>query len=506
MKKALALILVLAMAMVFPAVSLNPDNSSEVPADATYKDTITINSGAINFADPFQTDNATHAKLYLSTHSRLLEKDIADNWKIVPGLAESYEWTSDSIIQFKLRDGVKFHNGETLTSDDVVFTFENILSLGNNAVKLNMIKNVEAVDSLTVSFTLESHNVDFLSLVSETFCSICNRKACEADAVDGPRIGTGPYYVTEFEPGDHVYTEKFKDYFGESPKTEHLYFVNIPEASTALIALQNGEIDISEIAPEDLDFVKEDNNIDYRQDLSNGDYYLAFNTSKGITADENLRLAIAYAVDIEDIVMFLGEGNEPASVHWGTSMYGYDNSIQPYERNLELAKEYLAKAFPDGNAKLTITCGNSLNAGIAQIIQANCKEIGLDIQVDTVEAAALTAMSKFSVAEHQAMIATIGWNSYGDDSRRAYYPNSNVNKSVLTDEEIMSLLDKASVEPDDATRQELYHKVQQICHEKCYYLPLAIGTNCYAFTKGLSGVQLAPNGRDNYSYAYIIES
>ena len=305
MKKALALILVLAMAMVFPAVSLNPDNSSEVPADATYKDTITINSGAINFVDPFQTDNATHAKLYLSTHSRLLEKDIADNWKIVPGLAESYEWTSDNIIQFKLRDGVKFHNGETLTSDDVVFTFENILSLGNNAVKLNMIKNVEAVDSLTVSFTLENHNIDFLSLVSETFCSICNRKACEADAVDGPRIGTGPYYVTEFEPGDHVYTEKFKDYFGESTKTEHLYFVNIPEASTALIALQNGEIDISEIAPEDLDFVKEDNNIDYRQELSNGDYYLAFNTSKGITADENLRLAIAYAVDIEDIVMFL---------------------------------------------------------------------------------------------------------------------------------------------------------------------------------------------------------
>lgn len=483
-----------------PAKPAAEETATTSEGGEKYADTLNIEVGAINYTSPFETDNGNHARLYLCSHSRLTEKDLDNDSAIIPGLAESWEWVEENVIDFKLREGVKFHNGETLTADDVVFTFETACA-GNSASKLTAIEKVEAVDDLTVRFTLVSHNEDFPAIVSETFCSICNRKACEADEVNGPSIGTGSYKITEFIPADHVVLERFDDYFGEAPKTRCLNFVNIPEASTALIALQNGEINFMEPSSDEIGYAMDDKNLETREEPLNTVYYLAFNTSKGVTADENLRLAIAHCVDLDEIVALLDDGSDKAYTQWGPATYGFDASIEGYEYDLDLAKEYLAKAFPDGNAKITLT---NVSDPKAELIQAQCARIGLEVELQQVEAAALTAMTKFTVAEHEMMLGTTGWNLYGDDCRRVYYAGSNVNKSVITDQEIMDLIDAAVAETDDAARQEMYHQVQQINHEKCYVLPLAVAKTYYAYTKGLQGFKTAPNSRNDYSHAYLV--
>ena len=504
---AMLLALVLLTGCAAPAAQ-NTDAAADAPAaDQTaaapteIKDTFNMQVNSIAYVDPFQTDNAGHAIVYLMTHDRLIEKDLEKGSGYLPGLAESWEWTSDNTMEFKLRQGVKFHNGEDLKADDVVYSLERART-GNSASKLSSILGTEVVDDYTVKMTLDGFNADIEALLTETFCSICNRKACEADEINGPSVGTGPYMVVEFVPADHVNLTRFDGFWGEPVPTKNINIRNISEDSTALIALQNGEMDFVETPIESKPFVDDDENIEFFAFPCSTVVYLAFNTSKGITADRNLRLAFAHALRYEELAAYTyQELAQTNPSNWGMTTFGYNDKIEAYEYNQELAKEYLAKAFPDGNPQMTLQV--STWGPLAEVVQAQMKEIGMDIQIETLEGAALTAMSKYNTAEHTAMISTCGWNLYGDDSRRVYYPGSNVNKAVINDDRISELIDLAVKEKDEQKRKEYYGEVQQINHDECYYLPLFCGCNTYSMAKGVTGIKYAPNGRNDFRYVTV---
>ena len=112
------------------------------------------------------------------------------------------------------------------------------------------------------------------------------------------------------------------------------------------------------------------------------------------------------------------------------------------------------------------------HSGTAEIIQANAKEIGLTINIEELEAAALTAKSAFKTAEHESMIYTLGWNSYGDDASRAYGKGSNTNKAILSDDRVMELLELGRSCTDDTQRKQYYAEIQTLNHEHAWYLPL----------------------------------
>ena len=165
-------------------------------------------------------------------------------------------------------------------------------------------------------------------------------------------------------------------------------------------------------------------------------------------SDKNLRLALSYAVDRDVVAQVAGNGySSPISTAFSPSV-GYDSEdVNGQVYDLDKAKEYLAKAFPNGNAALDISVGADRKT-IAEMIQSQCKEIGLTINIVELDSAGISTTT--TNGEHQSCLYGMGFNIFGDDARRILQPGSAVNKAHYDSPEVMELLDKAVAEEDDA--------------------------------------------------------
>ncbi len=460
----------------------------------------------ITTGDPHKLSNIPHNELFNMTHDRLVAMN-PDDLSFHPELALNWKWVSPAVLELELRKNVKFHNGATMTASDVVFTFERAKTMGTTAsAKLAGLKSIEALDTYKVRMTLAKPNVDWLDTLALPMSSILSKSAVESNPAEGGFIGTGAWIIKTLKPSDYVSLTRNNAYWTELPKTETITLRYIPEDSARLIALQNGEIDVCiNVLSTEIKFITDDPKLSLVQYNSTSLEYIAFNTSKAPGNDQNLRLALAYALNIDDIVTVATGGlGTKAATNWGPKTFGYYDGFGPYKRDLEKAKKYLALAFPKGGAKLEISVSGIDRATMAQVIQDQCRQIGLTITVNEMEGAALTAASAFKTAKHQSMIYNLGWNSAGDDARRPYYAGSNTNKATISDTRIMELIDKASMEFDENARKAMYREVQQINHDQAYYIPLYYPILSIGVKKNLSGVAWMAHKSHDFTYVNIV--
>lgn len=487
------------------AESVKGTAAAEASEDKGYKESIVIGiHGAATSTDPQDKDNIYHSVVYKMSHDRLVGAD-PKTGEPVPELAKSWEWVSDTEIEFKLRDDVDFQNGSHFTADDVVFTFDRAKTSNGTAFRTKNLVKCEAVDEYTVRMEFTEPNPDWIDMLPLSIFSILSKDAVEADPANGASVGTGLFCIEEMVPSDHVDLVRNDNYWGETTPTKNVQFRYIAENSARLIALQNGEIDVcTQPNATDLVYIENDANLDLVEVKGASCTYFAFNTSKAPGNDPNLRMALAYAMNLDDIItVAVGGLATPAVSNWGWNTYGYYDEFGAYGQDLEKAKEYLQKSYPNGDAKLQISCTSGINATTAQIIQEQARAIGLEITINEVESAALSAMSYFDVAEHQSMIYNLGWLNYGDDARRPYYPGQNTNKAILSDERITGLIDAAAKEMDDTARMEMYKEIQEINHEQAYYIPMYYAAINVGVNKNLEGVDWASNNHHDYSYARV---
>lgn len=485
------------------------DPSTTSPTDVTYKSTVTIGcDGAIVEINPLVQSNWMHNWVFKMVYDRLVFVD-SSTFEVIPELATSWEWVTDTCIEMKLRDDVDFHNGDHMTAEDVVWSFERMKADDATVTNtyLKNLESIEATDEYTVRMNLTAPNQDWLTIIAQPSFGILSKSAIEADGTTGYWVGTGAFKVETLLANDTTTVVRNDNYWGEPPTSQKVIFRYIAEDASRLIALQTGEVDVC-VRPSTLEvgYIDDDPNLDLVKFNSSSEVYLAFNTTKFPGNDKNFRLAVAYALNIDDIIAVAANGYaKPSGTHWGFNTFGRDDSIEAYGQNLELAKEYLAKAFPNGNAQLTISTTGNERVTVAQVMQEQLRAIGLSVTVNEVESAAMTAMSKFNVAEHEAMIYNFGWLPQGDDCRRPFYPNNNTNKAIVTDEELIDLIDKAVQEPDEAARKELYSKVQQINHEEAYYIPIYFADQFAGVKAGTTGVIWEPNRAYDFTYIAVPE-
>ena len=139
-------------------------------------------------------------------------------------------------------------------------------------------------------------------------------------------------------------------------------------------------------------------------------------------------------------------------------------------------------------------------------MQANCAEAGIKVNIETIDLGALTKKCAFDDPEHEATLGTLTWNTFGDDCRRFFYPGSNLNRAIVTDERLIELVDKAASITDEAEREGYYHEIQRINHDEAYYLPLCIGVGTGAYNVNLKGTRYDPRGRNDYRYIYRVDN
>jgi peptide/nickel transport system substrate-binding protein len=465
------------------------------------KDELVVAQGADpKSLDPHASNDQPSSRINKQIYSTLVEA--TEDMELVPGLAEEWKQIDDKTWEFKLREGVKFHNGEELKASDVKFSIDRMQNSGEVAHIVGAVESTEVKDDYTVIIKTKDPFAPLLSHLSHTAASILNEKAVTeaGDDYQNNPVGTGPFKFVSHDSGDKVTLERFDEYYGEPAKVKTLVFKNIPEGTNRAIGLETGEIDIAyEIEPIDLENVRSNEKLELVEEPSLSTSYIGFNTKKAPFDNVKVRKALNYAINVDEIIDVVLEGaGTKATGPINDKVFGFNKELKGYEYNPEKAKELLAEAgFADGFKTSLWTNDNPVRGRIAEIVQAQLKEVGVDVAIETVEWGSF--LEKTAVGEHDMFI--LGWVTVTGDADYGLYPlfhssqhGGAGNRTFYTNAEVDSLLDKGRTSIDEEVRKEVYTKAQDIIVDEAPQLFLYFQTQNVGMQNNIEGFRLHPAG------------
>ena len=441
--------------------------------------------------DPYAQNATLQNALSYCIYNTLTSTDL-NTGEVTMELAESYEQVSDTEYVFKLREGIKFHNGADLTASDVKFSIERAAVSGGMAAKVAMIDHVEVVDDYTVKFVLKYPCVTLLNALSFTATSILDEDFVTANGDNYIPNGTGPYKFREWNSGESIILDRNEEYWDTPGGASILKFVIMTEDTSRTIALETGDIDVSiSVATIDYDKINSNDDLVLYAETNNKVDYLGLSHIDPITSNKLVRQAIAHAINKEDYISAVLEGyGETANSIIGQSVEGYDPDLPEYEYDLEKAKSLLTEAgYPDGFT-LTVVARSDRDNLLAQVLQGQLAKIGITVNIERVETAVF--FDKCSAGEIQASFGNwAGMTSDADNPLRGLLYSANAgtnNRSWYQSEEMDSLLDKAITLSDAEERIKVYHDVQQLVYDDVALIPLFCELQATAANKDVGGV------------------
>lgn len=334
-----------------------------------------------------------------------------------PGLAESYEISEDGkVFTFKLREGVKFHNGREMTAEDVKYSLDRVTNpktqspgagffgsiAGFDAIssgETETLEGVKVVDPLTVEITLSRPDATFLHVMGLNFAAVVAKEAVEEAGADFGKtaMGTGAFKLGEWTIGQRLVFEKNEDYWREGlPYLDSVTFEVGQEPIVALLRLQNGEVDVpgDGIPPAKFQEVMADPEQAARVveggQLHTG--YITLNTKMPPFDNADVRRAVNMAINKERITQVINGRAVPATQPLPPSMPGYTEGYEGYGYDPEKAKEMLAEAgFADGFETELYVMNTDPNPRIAQAIQQDLSKIGIKASIQSLAQASVIA-------------------------------------------------------------------------------------------------------------------
>ena len=469
------------------ALSLTACGGNDTPSDnndSEYKDTILW--GISNDQDSLDpATNVSNNVVLPQIYSTLIKID--QNGAIAPDLATEWSVGEDGLTwTFNLREDVKFQNGKQLTSADVVATFDRLLNEDDpyryTSEYTSFVESVTAPDEYTVVVKTKTPYGAFEAKMASVATGILDSDYIEQYGHDLGKTpesvnGSGPYKVTDWSMGEQMVFEAFDDYFGGKPKTKNIIMQVIPEQNSRAIAVETGQMDIvSGLAPDDV--VRFNNGevdgVTVSMNASNGMHLFQFNCA-GVLQDVKLRQAISYGIDRQTIVdtLYAAIGETPALAPVTPNVVDY-SELGMIEYDPERAKELLKEAGYEDGLTINVMTTAVYNKGIemAEIISEQLKQIGITVNIETVEKAVFTA--SWGVTPDQFkwdmfIMGAGGSSDVGNALTRVWHTEEggkNVNNyGWYSNKEVDALLDEGAVTTDPEARKEIYKKAMQIIWE-----------------------------------------
>ena len=413
--------------------------------------------------------------------------------KIEPGLADSWEALDDKTLLLKLNTKAKFHDGTDFTGNDVKFTIERAQKMPKVGHLYGPIDNVEVVDADTVKIHTKVPFAPLLNHLSHKSAAILSEayyKEKGKEYFEAP-IGTGSYKYDDWVIGDRITLLKNADYFKGEPKINKIIIKAIPEENSKVIGLETGEIDISSgILTIGRKTIVESDNLTFKEYPSTSTAYIGLNTQKGDLKDRNVRRAIAMGIDRDSIIKALVVGDtQVANDFLAPKVFGHSKDTKVLAYNPEEAKKLL-----DGKTyKFVYAISNSqLNSQIAEVVQAQLKEIGIEIEIQVLEWGAFLS----ATASGELDIFSMGWGPSTYDGDYALYPNFHStqlgaagNRTQYMNPVVDKLLDDAKKEMNVEVRRQMYIDASRIINEDVPVLPLYYSNTTVGISNKLTGVE-----------------
>lgn len=474
----------------------------EIPA---HKEELIIGTAAdINNLDLLQqADQINNIALKL-THQTLFALD--EENRRIPCLATEANWIDDQTIEIKLVQKAKFSDGSPLTAEDVKFTFDMALE-SPDAGNITGLKSVDVVDDYTVHMNMESYSNDFLMSLTYIPFGIQSKKAYDSGMDKPYLVGSGRYKYDEWIEGEYSSFVKNENYWGDDPGiSEKITFKPYLEASGRVIALQNGEIDVCIDPPiNELEYLQEDKNITVTEQTGTRLFYFGFNVEKAPWDKQKLRQAVAYAIDKDAVIQaaVYGKGTAQKTI-LNRGLFGFYDEMEGYPYNVEKARELMKEAgYADGGINTTLTIANSSPyINIAQVIQANLKEIGINVTINQMEDATLKSTCK----EGSQELFLWRWNeTIRPDCvyRDLFNTGSPSNYHHYADPKVDELTNAVLTDKDEAKRTEDSRELQEYLVDACPQVPLYIANLVIAYNKDLKMPFFRSGGDHEWYHAYI---
>lgn len=337
--------------------------------------------------DPIRSGALVVLSVFFHTHDQLVK--IGPDGELLPKLAT--DWTPNADLtqwQFTLQPDVTASNGEAITADDVVFSYETILGdpTGENYAYLSSIDRVEKVDDTTVRFVLKQpfsafpRNTSLISIVpADTY------EEMGPDAYAREPIGSGPYVFERITPGVTYDLRRNDDYWGEEPQIETISLQPVSSAESRASGVLSGSLDVAQIGPTQVASIEGAGNAQVFSALSNGVVFLGVNSTSGVLEDARIREAVAAAIDTQAIVDSLLSGlAEPAKAVLASAVEGYSDDVDAVAYDPDAARALLAEAGYDGSPIPFdyATDGRiPLSSEVAQSIQGYLEAVGITVEM-----------------------------------------------------------------------------------------------------------------------------
>jgi len=460
--------------------------------------------------------------------------------KVVPGLAEKWDISADgTVYTFHLRKGVKWHTTSKsfkptrdFNADDFIFMLERQWKESDPFFKVTsqnhsyfndmgmpkLLKSVDRIDDFTVKITLNQAEAPFLANLAMQYAGIQSKeyaiamlKAGTPEKVDQDPVGTGPFYLVQYQKDAIIRFKAFPQYWGGKAKIDDLVFAITPDASVRWAKLQKGECHVMPYPnPADLDAIRKDPNVQVLEQPGLNVGYLSYNTTKKPFDDVRVRKAINMAINKKAIIdgVYLTTG-VAAKNPIPPTLWSYNDAVKDDPYDPEAAKKLLAQAgFPDGFSTdlwaMPVQRPYNPNAKrIAELMQADLAKINVKAEIKSFEWGEYR--KRLQAGEHQ--MGMLGWTGDNGDPDNFLYTllgcasaksasGSNISKFCYQPYE--DIVVKAKSATKQADRDALYKKAQVIFKEQAPWFTIAHAVQLKPVRKEVIDFKLSPFGRHTF--------
>lgn len=424
--------------------------------------------------------------------------------EIIPWLATSWELSDDNRTwTFKLRDDARFRDGSPVNAAAVKFSFERATGEGRPAslarTYLSPIESVEAVDDYTVRIVTKQPFGPLLKhLGHQTVGVILNPAVVNANngelrtAIDA---GSGMYRLVSWERNKELVLELDPNWWGEKPGYGRVVYKPVPQISTRVIMLENGEVDVVTNIPNfEVARLGTNQKLSVKETQSIRSMYFAFNFDKEPSRNLKLRQAINHAINVDGIVAALMEGHGSRATSILTPNLEFYSAAYDFDYDVEKAKAILAEAGIAPGTKIVMASPQGrwpLDAEIAQAVAGNIRDIGLDVDLRIIGDWAQYLQTLRDGELHLSMFAWAPGSLDADGTLSSVTASTGANNyGKYKNDEVDGLIRKAAQSVDPAQRSESYAEVQRLIGQDVPYLLLQNSVSFSATSAGVCGIKV----------------
>jgi len=498
--------------------------------------TLAIPSDAVSM-DPHGSNDVPSEQIRDTIYEPLLTQD--ENFEIVPVLAEEYEQVDDTTWQFKLREGVTFHDGSEFNADVVKANIERVKDPAKASPRsflLEMVSEVNVIDDYTVELVTEYPFAPLANNLTHGAGKMISKDLIDADyqqaldeagsdlsleeyydlraeggeeheavaneissfvgqLVESEPVGTNYFEFDSRSPGEQTAVVRNDDYWGDTALLDGVTFKVVSEPGSRIAELESGSSDaILATLSSNIDRVENNEDVTLLRNDSVSIDYIGFNTEKEPFDDPRVRQAITHAFDSQAVLdgVYNGSGT-PAEAPLAPGVLGYSEDLEGLEYDMDRAEELLDEAgVEDLTINLMVNDDNPERVDVALWLQESLSNLGITVNVEQVEWGAYLAAT--GAGEHDMFI--LGWsNSTGDPDNgiSPLFHSDNIgdtgNRSFYNTPELDSILDEARQSTEESEREELYMEAQQILVDEAPAIFIRHGENLNAHGNHVEGFE-----------------